>query len=195
MIYILPQEHTPDGKYNYPKYLRSRMTAALPGLEGMYWTWANYSLEDSGVAMVEGTDEEHEYLAEQVDVLQIPDLDKGVASRAVKRVRDVIEDFHLPGSWVKVGTPYRTVIRMILGVMEFHNPLTTHNKGRIFKRIQMTTPMGQVDEEVTYLFQEQAQKLGLDFSKIERKTTMRELLYEMGYQCMNKEFEIGGVRI
>lgn len=196
-LYIIPQAHTADGKYNAPKYIAKRLIAPLSGLENVQWTWQFVPLGDVGIVAVDGTATEHTLLALQTDVLQIPPLDNSIPNATARnKVRSVLEGFNLPGTWVNTGMTYRTVLRVTLGAIQFLSRLTFRLQRKVFDgSVTLNTTVSQIPLAARNQLQIAASDLGLDYSSVTGTTTVRELLRLLGAQFANTQFEIRGVTI
>lgn len=196
-LYILPEVSTADGRYNAPKYIAKRLIVPLSGLEGVQWTWVFVALGDAGIVAVDGTTAEHNLLAAQTDVLQIPPLDNAIPNNTARnKVRSVLEGFNLPGTWVNTGMTYRTVLRVTLGTIQFLSRLTFRLQRKIFDgSVTLDMTVSQIPLAARNQLQNAAGDLGLDYSSVTGTTTVREMLRLMGVQFSNTQFEIRGITI
>lgn len=196
-LYIIPQAHSADGKYNAPKYVAKRILTPLVGLENVSWSWEFVPSGDVGVIAVDGTAAEHALLAAQTDVLQIPALDNTIPNNTTRnRVRTVLEGFNLPGNWVNTGMTYRSVLRVTIGSILFLSRLTSRLQRKFFDgSLSLTTTVSQLPLATRNELQSAAGDMGLDYSAVTGTTTVRELLRLMGAQFANTQFGIRGVLI
>lgn len=196
-LYVIPEVSTADGRYNAPKYIAKRRIAPLSGLENVQWTWTFVALGDAGIVAVDGTTTEHNLLAAQVDVLQIPLLDNAIPNNTARnKVRTVLEGFNLPGTWVNTGMTYRTVLRVTLGTIQFLSRLTFRLQHKVFDgSVTLAMTVSQIPLAARNQLQNAANDLGLDYSAVTGTTTVREMLRLMGAQFANTQFEIRGVLI
>ena len=193
-LYLIPITHLTDPTYNVPKYLPHRHNPALAGLEGVRWAWETYLLEDIGLIVADVSDTQHTLLSAQVDVLAVPPLDNTIGSVAVRnQVRNVLEAVNVPGLWVTVGMSYRQVVRVILGMWQFHNRLATIIQHKIFDgSVNLEMTVTNIPLATRNQLQVAADGLGLDYSSVTGSTTVRQLLKGMGDQFASTEFNIGG---
>lgn len=197
-LYLVPVNHTPTegGIYHTPKYLPHRLDPALPGLEGVYFAWEVFWLGHTAIAMADTDATQHNLLVAQTDVVAVPPLDNTVTAGALSTVQNVLEAGDIPGDWVQVGMTYRQVLRIILGIMQFHKRFMALSGRRASDGLfALTLRVNQIPQAARTILQNVAAEFNLDFSAVTGTTTVRQLLIGMGQQFASREFEIGGVII
>lgn len=197
-LYLVPVNHIPTegGIYHTPKYLPHRLDPALPGLEGVYFAWEVFWLGHTAIAMADTDATQHNLLIAQTDVVAVPPLDNTVAAGALSTVQAVLEAGDIPGDWVQVGMSYRQVLRIILGIMQFHKRFMALSGRRASDGLfALTLRVNQIPQATRTILQNVATEFNLDFSAVTGTTTVRQLLVGMGQQFASREFEIGGVII
>ena len=196
-LYLIPVVHLTDPKYEVPAYLPHRLNPAIIGLEGIAWAWTTYLLEDVGLTMADVDDTQHALLSAQLDVLAVPSLDNTIANVAVRnQVRTALEAVSVPGLWVTAGMTYRSVIRVMLGMWQFHNRLVALVQHRIFDgSVNLEMTVADIPLATRNQLQVAADGMGLDYSAVTGSTTIRQLLKGMGDQFAGTEFNIGGFLI
>jgi len=193
-LYLIPITHLTDPIYNVPKYLPHRYNPSLAGLEGVRWAWETYLLEDTGLIVADVDNTQHTLLSAQADVLAVPPLDNTISSAAVRnQVRNALEAVNVPGLWIVTGMSYRSVIRVVLGMWQFHNRLAAIIQHKIFDgTIDLEMTVANIPLATRDQLQIAADELGLDYSAVTGSTTVRQLLKVMGDQFAGTEFNIGG---
>lgn len=196
-IYILPVVHLTAQSYNVPKYLPHRLNPPITGLEGVRWSWVTYLLENMGILVADVTDAQHTLLAGQADVLVVPGLDNTIPNTAARNtVRSILETANIPGGWVNTGMTYRSVLRVVLGLFQYHNRLTAIIQRRVFDgSLNLDMTVAQIPAAVRDRLRQAATDLELDYSWVTSATTIRQLLKGMGDQFASRSFEIGGITI
>lgn len=193
-LYIIPIVHLTNPVYIVPKYLPHRFNPPITGLEGVRWAWLTYLLEDNGIIVADVSDTQNTLLTDQADVLLIPLLDNIIQNTTARnRVRSVLETANIPGTWVNTGMTYRSVLRIVLGLFQYHNRLVAIIQRRVFDgSINLDMTVNQIPSNVRDRLQEAADGLGLDYSWVTGATTIRQLLKGMGDQYAGREFRIDG---
>jgi len=197
-MYIIPIVHIDIGEgsfYNVPKYFRHRMNPdSLPELAGVNYAWETWLNEDVAIIVADVDDTQHTLVNGQADVVTIPPLDNTIPTVAVRnRVRTVLENNNIPGTWVIVGMAYRSIVRIVLGMFQFHNRVVRLIGRRLFDgTLNLTLTIADLSIPMQDALAQAAADLFLDYSAVTGATTLRQLLKGMGDQFANREFEIGG---
>lgn len=196
-LYILPLAHVDLGsgrEYVAPKYLWGSMAAGLAGLETVRWRQMRYVWQDVTVVVADTDDTQHATLVGQADVFAVPALDSTIPNTTARnRVRTLLEGKGIPGNWVGTGMTYRSVVRVVLHAMHYHN-VSIALAGRIFAgSIDLSLTVSQLPAGAASRLQEAANRLGLDYSGVTGATTLRQLLQGMGQQLASVPVDLGGM--
>jgi len=126
-LYIIPQDKIPltPGRFYYcPRHFPHRFNPALPGLEGVDWTWQTQALGDIALLAADVTDVQHFLLLAQPDIGSIPDdLTTPVSAGDLQLFQRLFVTGNVPNDIVQLDRPYRQVVREFLDTVHFHNPL------------------------------------------------------------------------
>jgi hypothetical protein len=152
-------------------------------------------LEDVGIILADVTPAQHTLLSGQADVLAVPPLDNAIPNDTVRdMIRNFLENQNLPALWVNTGMTYRTVLRVTLGVFQFHDRFVSSLQRRLWDgSINLNTTIGSLSQPIRDLLQNVANSFNLDMSGISGSTTIREMLRSIGQQFATRTFTISGV--
>lgn len=193
-LYVVPVVHLTSPVYEVPKYLPHRFNPPLAGLEGVPWAWVTYLLEDVGIIVADVTVAQDALLVGQADVLGVPPLDNTIPNATARnKVRNVLEAANVPGTWVNTGMTYRSVLRVVLGLFQFHNRAVARLARRVWDgSISLSTTISQLPQSVVDHLRGAADDLGLDYSAVTGATTLRQLMLGIGQQFAAREYIISG---
>lgn len=189
-FYILPvvevQEENPPRMMRKAKYLHEMDTPS----GGM----RDYGLIDAAVAAADVTQEQHESLVANLDVVSPPeDLDQNVSDIAIPKIKAVMEQLRIPAGWVDTTFTYRQVLRMIVGLFQFaqrhwglHGEVLIDNAGQLDLR------WNQIPQERRERILATADALGYEYDEVENSWLVRRIFKYLGDQWGEKPFKIGG---
>lgn len=196
-LYLIPINHISIGDqgdiYHTPKYLPHRLDPALAGLEEVRFTWEIFWLGHTAIVVADTDDTQNGLLIAQTDVVAVPPLDSTIAAGVLPVVQSVLETGGIPGNWVQVGMSYRQVLRIILGIMQFHKRFMALSGRRAGDGpVALTLRVNQIPQATRTILQNVATEFGLDFSAVTGTTAVRQLLIGMGQQFASRSFTISG---
>ena len=198
-LYIVPIVHIDTGngtEFAAPKYFWGRLTEGAAELQGVTWAWQRYVWENHGFIVADVSAAQDTFLRGLADVLSVPGLDTTVANVSARnKVRNYLEAGNLPGTWVNTGMTYRSIVRVILGVIQFHGRAVS-KIGKLFDgTFTLDLTVGQIPLAKLNALQAAADEMGLDTTWVTGSTTIRQLLKGIGDQFAGVQFELGGLVI
>lgn len=193
-LYVIPVVHLVTPVYEVPKYFPHRHNPPLAGLEGVPWAWVTYLLEDVGIIAADVDATQDALLAGQADVVGVPPLDNAIHNATARnKVRSMLEASNVPGTWVNTGMTYRSVLRVVLGLFQFHNRVVARLSRRVWDgSISLSTTVNQLPQPVADHLRNAADDLGLNYSAVTGTTTLRQLLLGIGQQFAAQTMTISG---
>lgn len=188
---------TQVNNYRYPTHFGARGVSADAELVGVQWQMMDYGLINTGLLAANVNAAQQTYLAGLADVQAIPaNIDNTVTAGQVQNIRDRLEAFDLPGTWVNVGDSYRVVLREVCGYMQFMQRLTAItgiNPTTLNIRLSMQyNAMPQLWKNAmvqTY------SELGYSDENVSGTSTLRQILRDITAQNGQRAFYIGGVTL
>lgn len=144
-------------------------------------TWSACDAGESMIVYSPNTAAQHTALSAQADCVAIPPLDNVIGAGALASVKAQIEALNLPAQWVQVGMTYRTVLRVLIGLVQLINamdglgqrPTLTGNLGRT---------IGSLTAAMQAALYSACAALRIDSSGILPATTVRAALFDFGQQ-------------
>ena len=196
-FYLLPVQvvMVGDQKYRGPAYLKWRMNPT--GLD-VPWSLKDYGTIDLGSVAVDGTAENHAYLAAQANVYQFPaNLDVTMTSAQRSTLSAYLEARAVPGTWIAARDTFRTALRTVTAMFLFMQRLT-HTAGGtspldwgVALNTQWRNLSAQQREWISSAF------VSLEYStaSIGNTSTMRAIIKDASEQFGSREILFGFVTL
>jgi len=199
-LYLVPSEAVDFGTgtiYYGPLYFQWRFgTGTLPRLGQV-----DYGFVGGFIVLAELTQEQHDWLIVQPDVISFPDpvnLDTNIAQADTAVLREAFEGFNVPADWLTAANTYRELLRGTYGVFRFAQrydaiaalngaPPNTH----LFDQIDLDTQYRDFPTDVQSWFSLTVADYGLDPAIIRNNATVRQMLKAAG-DFLARPLEIGG---
>jgi hypothetical protein len=195
-LYLVPREEVEaDGAtWRHPKYFYSEYSiSVLPELENTPWSCREYGHEGMCLVVSDVTQEQHDALKVQPDVIAIPaDLDSNFSSQAVSVASDFLESYHLPANWLNTSYTYREGLRVVSHFMAFMQRVHGMTKQKISQLgITMNTQWKDLPQAARDKLRDAALSYPLDVSGVTANTTVRQMLKLMVDQFEDRQYRIG----
>lgn len=186
MFIIVPQivELVPGKTYNQtrPKYFSAQGTQAdvvAAGTAGV--SWGAVDAGESMIVYAVTTPTMDTNLTAMPDVVVVPPLDNVITAGAVNAVQNQIEALNLPAHWVTAGMTYRTVLRVLVGMVQLIQRMDS-----LGQRVRLTgnldRTIGSLSAAIQTALTTACDQLGIDHSTIIGTTTVREALRIFGQE-------------
>lgn len=194
-FYLVPllSETVPKSQTR-PKYFGAPGTQAdivLVGNTGTTWG-GNYLGNDAYIVWADTSPAQDAALVAQSDVTKMPPLDNTVTAGALNTVQTQMEAIGIPSQWVQVGMSYRTILRVVLGMVKLLKQMASILGGQ---RIALTGNLNRTFDSfsanIQNAFMTACAQQSIDTSGIVGTTTLREMLRLVGQQFTQTVFTIG----
>jgi hypothetical protein len=190
-IYIMPILVVNDN-YRGPKYLRWRFNPE--GLD-VPWSAKDYGLIDACLVAADVTQEQHEALVAEIDVVAAPvDIDQDISELAIPEIQTVLEALRIPSQWVTTDYTYRDLLRMVAGLFMFaqrHHGLW--NEPLIDNVAQLDVQWNQIPLDRRQRVVDTADSFGYEYGDITGTWTVRQILRYLAVQWSDTPVHFGGL--
>jgi hypothetical protein len=193
--YFMP--NLPYSDTRLPKYLYHGRFPERGGVQVASWHKLNYGLIDACLVWADLTQEQHEQLAAEPDVAAVPlNLDETVSDTALPRVKAVMEALRIPAEWVTTAYTYRTLLRMVAGLMLFACRYhAMHNEQLIDSVAQLDVRWNQIPSARQNRIKATADDMGYDYSAVQPTWLVRRILLHLAQQWGVAPILIGGLEL
>lgn len=180
-LYIMPYVDF-GGNRRGPKYLRGRHNPS--GMPVLRWAAKYYGLIDACLVACDLTQEQHEQLVAEPDVVAAPeDVDQNISEIAIPEVMQVMEALRIPADWIDSTYAYRQILRMIGGLFLFaQRYYGMHNGPLIDSTAQLDLRWNQIPEARQDRIVATADMLDYDYSAVQPTWLVRRILKHLGDQ-------------
>ena len=157
----------------------------------------DYGLMPVAIAWVDATTQQHNALAANGDVRQVPaNLDNAISSGAVTTTRNILEALDIPGNWVTTADTWRGILRSTAGLFQFAQRV----HGRFGTTLlpdgfTLNTTWSQLPQGAQDIILQVAQELEIDTSGATGSTTLRTIFRTIADAYAGQEMVIGGQTI
>jgi hypothetical protein len=200
--FFLPIEEVYEGGvlYRGPAYLRWRYGGGLEGLEDVAWSLMDYGLVDWGIVLADVDATQRNLLNAQPDVILVPaDLDAKLTAQEVAFMAPRLEARGVPADWLSERLTVRRALRAILGLFQFMQVVTrikgdgAHNP--FADGVDLEMLLGDIPPGWRAAFKTAAEEMGFKLPPFWRDYRIREFLYEMGREWVERPVMLGRARI
>lgn len=194
--YVLPIEQ--NGAYRGPKYFAWRFDPDPPALvEGVRWGMMDYGLIDAALLVADVTQDQHEALVSNPDVVSPPEnIDQNISALAIPTVQSVLEALRIPADWVDTSYTYRQILRAMAGLFQFAQRYHgMHNEQLIDSTAALDLRWNQIPLERRNRIVATADDLGYTYADVTNQWTVRRILFYLAQQWGARPFYIGGVEL
>lgn len=189
-FWIVPKvtEASPKG-YDVvrPKYFwTSSALQTAPDLVASGFTIAlSHFQVDAGDAMIvyspDSTASDDTFLAAQADCVTVPPLDNLITAGTLAAVKAQLEARGLPAGWVTIGMSYRTVLRVMVGLVQLVQRMTALGQP-ITLTGNLDRTLGSLSAPIQAAITQACADLAIDTTNIGTGTTVRAALLDVGQQ-------------
>lgn len=179
-FYIMPIMVV-DGNRRGPKYLRWRF---YPAGINCRWSMTDYGLIDAALVACDLTQDQHEQLVAEPDVVVAPeDIDQNISEIAIPKVVQIMEALRIPADWVDSTYTYRTILRMVAGLFLFAQRYHgMHNEALIDFTAQLDLRWNEIPKARQDRIKATADEKGYDYSAVQPTWLVRRILKHLGDQ-------------
>jgi hypothetical protein len=171
-------------------HLDPRVPKYLAEFGAGQWQLVDYGSQDVCFVALDADAATHSALTAHADVLTVPaNLDNTPGAGAVTTTRNALEALDIPGGWVTTSTPWRTVVRVVVGMFLLNQRfwvIRGNNIGNgrhsLLDGVDLDMTVADIPQAARQDLQEAALSLELDTSEVTGATTIREMLRIIGQQ-------------
>jgi hypothetical protein len=166
---------------------------------GVSWRMVDFGFQDVGLVAADVSDPQDTTLQGEVGVTKIPDnLDSTVTAGALTTVQNALENRNIPGSWIIVGTTYRELVRIVIGIFSIiqRYAFIANSINKLMTgAVSLNTQFQDLPLQVRQDLQTTALEMGLSISGFTGTSTLRQILKGVGDQLINRGYQMGGIAI
>lgn len=191
-IHLMPMTGTGANRFDprVPKYISE--------FGAFQWQLVDYGSQDDCVVALDADATTHSTLTAHADVLTVPaNLDNTPGAGAVTTTRAALEAMQIPAGWVTTSVTWRTIVRVVVGMMILNQRFWVIRGGNIgdgrhsiFDGVDLDSTVGDIPAAARADLTEAATSapLSLDVSGIGLSTTIRAMLQNLGLQMSARPY-------
>ena len=163
------------------------------------WKAIDFGAQPVMLVAADLSDAQDKAATANADVTRIPDnLDSIVTVAARASVQKALESRNIPGSWVTIGTTYRTIVRTFISVsflLQRYGAVAKNYGPVITGSVTLSTTFSALPLAARNNLLAAAKSLQIDTSGFTGNSTLRQILKGVADQSANRQRQLGGVTI